>query len=101
MSSMVLDGATPRSRSTDSTTSVDAGRAAKLHASQVAVLEAFELMGEMTQADVEVVLQTSWSPSRLRSAVSELVNLGRLEPTGDTRITRYGRRAGVYRLVSD
>lgn len=100
MSSMVLDGASPRSRSADPITSVDAGRAANLHASQAAVLEAFELMGDMTQADVETMLQTSWSPSRLRSSVSELVELGKLEATGDTRITQYGRRARVYRLAT-
>lgn len=97
---MVLDGLSPRSRSTDPVTSVDAGRGADLNRSQAAVLEAFEFMGAMTQTDVEVMLQGSWSPSRLRSAVSELVELGSVEWTGETRPTRFGRQARVYRAVA-
>lgn len=101
MSSMVLDGASPRSRSTDPVTSVDAGRAAKLHESQWAVLmlmrNIFRPDG-WTQGELEREL-TEWSPSRIRSAVSELEALGLVEATGDTRVTRYGRRARVYRAV--
>lgn len=100
MSSMVLDGSAPRSRSTDPVTSVDAGRAANLHRSQAAVLEAFDLMGELTQPELEALLDTAWSPSRIRSAVSELVELGLVEATGETRPTRYGRQAQVYRAVT-
>ena len=99
MSSMVLDGATPRSRSTDPTTSVDAGRAVKLHESQMAVLEFLRKTGaELTQGKLEGYL-TEWSPSRIRSSVSELEALGLVEWTGETRATRYGRQARVYRAV--
>ena len=99
MSTMVLDGLMPRSRSTDPVTSVDAGRAAKLHESQAAVLDFFSYGGEYTQAEVEHAYRNEWSPSRIRSAVSELEALGLVEATGETRPTRYGRQARVYRAV--
>lgn len=100
MSSMVLDGVSPRSRSMDPVTSVDAGRAAKLHASQAAVLDFLSYGGEYTQADIEWAYRNEmWSPSRIRSAVSELVDRGLVEWTGETRSTRYGRQARVYRAV--
>lgn len=101
MSSMVLDGASPRSRATDPVTSVDAGRAAKLHESQVAVLDLMRGFGVefgWTQGELEGRLG-EWSPSRIRSAVSELEAKGLLERTGETRPTRYGRQARVYRAV--
>ena len=98
MSSMVLDGASPRSRSTDPVTSVDAGRAANLHASQEAVLNHMRRGGSWTQGELERVFP-EWSPSRIRSAVSELVELGLVEATGETRLTRYGRKAQVFRAV--
>ena len=99
MSSMVLDGASPRSRSSDPVTSVDAGRSVKLHESQMAVhqrLLSLDFGG--TQGELEGMLP-EWSPSRIRSAVSELEALGLVEATGDTRVTRYGRRARVYRAM--
>lgn len=99
MSSMVLDGASPRSRSTDPTTSVDAGRAANLHASQDAVLNHMRGGGTWTQGELENAF-SEWSPSRIRSAVSELVELGLVEHTGETRLTRFGRKARVYRAVT-
>lgn len=103
MSSMVLDGLSPRSRSTDPVTSVDAGRAVKLHASQDAVLHVMrhgpEWEIDWTQGELESAI-TNWSPSRIRSAVSELEELGLVEATGETRPTRYGRKARVYRAVT-
>ena len=100
MSSMVLDGVSPRSRSTDPTTSVDAGRRAKLHASQVAVLNAMRQGGSWTHFELEDHLR-EWSPSRIRSAVSELGHWGEVECVpGVFRVTPYGRKARVYRAVS-
>lgn len=99
MSTMAIDGAMPRSRSTDPITSVDAGRAADLHGSQAAVLDLMRGPYTWTQAELERGID-QWSPSRIRSAVSELVELGLVEWTGDTRPTRYGRKARVYRAVS-
>ena len=99
MSTMALDGAMPRSRRLDPITSVEAGRAARLHASQEAVLSFMRTGGEWTQGDLEVGFP-EWSPSRIRSAVSELESAGLVEWTGETRMTRYGRKARVYRAVS-
>lgn len=100
MSSMVLDGASPRSRSSDPVTSVDAGRAAKLNESQMAVHQRLlSLDFGATQGELEGMLW-AWSPSRIRSAVSELVERGLAEWTGETRATRYGRQARVYKAVA-
>jgi len=101
MSTMALDGLYPRSRSTDPTTSVDAGREANLYDSQAYVLE-FMRRGEygtdFTQGELETFF-LDWSPSRIRSAVSELEALGLVEATGETRKTKYGRAARVYRAT--
>lgn len=101
MSSMVLDGLFPRSRVSDPTTSVDAGRAADLKGSQAAVLERIRGAGYigLTQPELEGLLAGEWSPSRVRSAVSELVQRGLVDAIAVTRRTRYGRRAQVYRAV--
>lgn len=98
MSSMVLDGASPRSRTSDPVTSVDAGRAVNLIGSRAAVELALSGCLELTQGELEQMLP-EWSPSRIRSAVSELEADGLLEATGETRPTRYGRQARVYRAV--
>ncbi len=100
MSTMVLDGGMPRSRSKDPVTSLEAGRAADLKGSQAAVLEHLRYGGEYTQADIEYAFRNEWSPSRVRSAVSELRELGLVETTGERRLTRYGREADVYRAVA-
>lgn len=103
MSSMVLDGATPRSRSTDPITSVDAGRAADLPGSQAMVLELLEDLGACTDYELEDNLKDYYSPQRVRTARSELVEQGLVEYTGTTRISQRGRqrkhRARVWRRV--
>ncbi|QIK63802.1 hypothetical protein G7068_11850 [Leucobacter viscericola] len=100
MSSMVLDGAAPRSRASDPVTSVEAGRSADLTGSQDAVFSWFEIKPEWTQSELERAMRfSSWSPSRIRSAVSELQAMGLVETTGKTRETKYGRQARVYRAV--
>lgn len=101
--SVVMDGVLPRSRKSDPVTSVDAGRAAKLCDSQAAVLAVMRGFGVefgWTQCELEDRLRFDWSPSRIRSAVSELVEAGLVEATGETRPTRYGRQARVYRAVA-
>ena len=97
--SMVMDGVMPRSRKSDPVTSVDAGRAADLSGSQAAVIDLMRGPYTWTQAELERGID-QWSPSRIRSAVSELVELGLVEWTGEMRMTRYGRKARVYRAVS-
>lgn len=98
MSTMVLDGLSPRSRAGDPVTSVDAGRAANQIDSRAAVELALCTGAELTQGELEARLP-EWSPSRIRSAVSELEVLGLVEATGETRPTRFGRQARVYRAV--
>ena len=108
MSTMALDGMMPRSRSTDPVTSVDAGRAAKLCESQKDVLEFMARVPRnpaqgWTHGELEREMDAYgfiYSPSRIRSAVSELESAGLVEWTGDTRPTRYGRKARVYRAIS-
>ena len=99
--SMALDGLMPRSRRLDPTTSVDAGRAANLHASQAAVLEIIRL-GKRGWAQFELEKNLpEYSPSRVRSSVSELVSRGLVEVIeGKLRETPHGRKARVYRAVS-
>lgn len=97
--SMVLDGASPRSRSTDPTTSVDAGRGVDLCGSQSTVLALLRAHRHgMTQEEVADALP-GLSPSRARSAVSELVERGLVAPTGATRPTKYGRKAQIFKAV--
>lgn len=96
MSIMALDGVNPRSRSTDPVTSVDAGRRADLSNSQAVVLAAMRARGTgATQFELEQSLP-GLSPSRVRSAVSELVIQGFVRATDDTRLTPYGRAARVW-----
>ena len=92
----VLDGVTPRSRSTDPVTSVDAGRRADLSRSQAVVLAAMRARGTgVTQYELEQYLP-GLSPSRVRSAVSELAQQGLVLATNDTKTTKYGRSARVW-----
>lgn len=100
MSSMVMDGVTPRSRSTDPVTSVDAGRKANLKGSQAAVLGTIRLGKRgWTQFELEEN-HKEFSPSRVRSAVSELVELGLVAPTDRLRETPHGRQARIYKAVA-
>lgn len=100
MSSMILDGLTPRARATDPVTSVDAGRKADLSRSQAVVLAAMRARGRgCTQAEVEAMLP-GISPSRARSAVSELTERGLVRVTDRTKPTRYGRQARVYEVTA-
>lgn len=103
MSSMILDGASPRSRSTDPITSVDAGRAVDLPGSQAMVLEVLQDLGPCTDFELEDNLKDYYSPQRVRTARSELVTQGHVEDTGSLRISQRGRRrkhhAKVWRLT--
>lgn len=99
--SMILDGLSPRSRSTDPVTSVEAGRSIDLNHSQQAVLEVFELspLHGFAQFEVERILDGQFTPSRIRSAVSELTEKGKLYIVdGEYRRTPTGRKAQVYKL---
>ena len=108
MSSMVLDGVAARSRSTDPTTSVNAGRSVKVAHSQGYVAASLAVFGPM--ADHELVefhaedhmgrrAYGTFSPQRLRSARAELVEQGRVEFAGIYRLTDSGRNARVWQVV--
>ena len=109
MSSMVLDGARPRSRSTDPVTSVDAGRGADMRASQREVLDVFEfaqsMHGRADLADHELVqvaasMHSKFSAQRLRSARAELAEDGLIVLVeGEYRATASGKRARVWRVA--
>ena len=110
MSSMALDGDMPRSRSTDPTTSVDAGRSVQIAHSRDYVKQTLTVFGPL--ADHELVELHAddaagrrafgrFSPQRLRSARAELVALGEVESVPDEyRRTDSGRRAHIWRAVS-
>lgn len=102
---MVLDGLSPRSRSTDPVTSVDAGRSADLSGSQLSVLIALESFGPLADHElVELNAATrgsvpAYSPQRIRSARAELVEQGRVEFSGIFRLTPSGHRARVWMVT--
>lgn len=93
----VLDGSNPRARTNDPLTSVDAGRAADLCRSQAVVLAAMRARGVGVTQEELVRYLPGLSPSRVRSAVSELAEQGLVEATDETRLTKYGRAARVWR----
>lgn len=100
MAIAALDGVTPRSRANDPITSVDAGRATDLNRSQAVVLAAMRARGTgVTQFELEQHLP-GLSPSRVRSAVSELASQGLVERTDETRTTRFGRQAHIWRTTA-
>lgn len=95
-----LDGVNPRARSTDPVTSVDAGRRADLSRSQTVVLAAMRARGVgVTQYELEEFLP-GLSPSRVRSAVSELAEQGLVLATEDTKITKFGRQARIWKVAA-
>lgn len=97
---MVLDGVAARSRSTDPTTSVDAGRSADTVNSQTSVLIALRHCTDgYTQSELENIV-TWFSPSRIRSAVTELEANGLVVRTDRTRLTKYGRAAQVWEAAA-
>ena len=104
MSTLVLDGVTPRARTTDPTTSVDAGRVANLTASQRLVLDIFTrqrgpLADHQLVAWAEGTSRENFAPSRIRSARSELTELGVIVLAEGTVKTPRGIRAQLWRLA--
>lgn len=103
MSMLALDGVLPRSRRTDPVTSLDAGRAHDLAPSQQQVLELFAEAGRPL-ADHELVAaaraaHAPFSPQRIRTARSELAELGQLVLVeGEYRSTPARYRARVWAL---
>lgn len=85
-------------RASDPWTSWAAARGIDVKPSQRAVLWLFEQYGPMTLEEVvdgAEHARVPFSPSRLRTACSELVDVGLLEVTDGVRATRRGRAARV------
>lgn len=106
---MVMDGVAARSRSTDPTTSVDAGRSVDLGHSQGYVWDTLSVFGPF--ADHELAefyegdrsgraMYGQFTAQRLRSARAELVEQGRVEFTGEVCKTPSGRDARIWKAVA-
>lgn len=102
------DGETPNSRSSDPVTSVDAGRSVNVVHSREYVRQSLRVYGEMADHELVAFHEDDsmgqrafgrFSPQRLRSARSELVDLGEVEATGEFCMTPSGRRAHIWRTV--
>lgn len=91
-------------RTTDPDTSKEAAEeitkpGGKMKPSQKDVLQVMSRIGDCTQRTLEVHphLSTKYSPSRIRSAVSELRHQGKVWDTGSRVRLASGRRAIVWR----
>lgn len=92
----------PRARTSDPFTSKQAGKRADLVGSRGAVLKALRARRfGATQSELERLPELSryWSPSRIRTAVSELEAQGLVVATDRVEYTRYRRLARVYEAV--
>lgn len=106
MSTLALDGTLPRSRTKDPTTSVDAGRAADLNASQREVLETpHDLRLDVTDRElVEFMANrgSPYTPQRIRSARAELTDAGLVVCVeGAYGRSPSGRREQVWQLTEE
>lgn len=96
---MVLPDDSPRVRRLDPVTSHEAADGNKLPWSQSLVLKALGFWGSMAQFEAESLFNGIVSPSRVRSAFSELELLGKVRRTDEFRLTPSGRRAQVWSLA--
>jgi hypothetical protein len=90
-----------RTRATDPTTSHEAADSTDPAESQGALLAALREHGALAQFQAEAILHSRFSPSRIRSAFSELEEQGlvnRLGPEHSIRTPR-GRRAQLWDLA--
>lgn len=90
-----------RTRGTDPTTSHEAADSTDPAASHLAVLAALREHGAIAQFQAEAILNGQFSPSRIRSAFSELEEQGIVVRLGDEHSIRTprGRRAQLWDLA--
>lgn len=95
-----------RSRKSDPDTSREAAKAVTdkggtLKPSQIDVLHILKQYRTATQKTLENTedLQRNYSPSRIRSAVSELVRMGIVVDSGQRERLESGRKAIVWRMA--
>lgn len=90
---------TPRVRASDPVTSHEAADTNDVPRSHRFVLTALTWRGAQAQFEVEESLRNILSPSRVRSALSELEALGMVKRTDEFRLTPSGRRAQVWSVA--
>lgn len=97
--SMFKDGDSARTRFSDPITSHEAADSNNVHDSHTVVFGVLAEHGPL--ADHELVTwDDTFTPQRMRSARSELVELGKVEDTGIYRLTPAGRRAKVWQVIA-
>ena len=89
----------PRVRESDPITSHEAADSNNVSRSHQMVSKLLEQWGAVAQFEAENLLRGVLSPSRVRSAFSELEALGRVKRTDEFRPTPSGRRAQVWALA--
>ena len=87
-------------RRTDHVTAHEAADTTDPAASRRFVMFALYEHGTLAQFELERLATGLWSPSRVRTAVSELVERGLVKFTGIYRLTPSGRRAQVWAVAS-
>ncbi len=89
----------PRARKSDPLTSHLAADSNNPAASRQFVMDCLHKRGPLAQFELEELAQGLWSPSRVRTAVSELVTRDLVEFTGLHRLTPSGRSARVWSVL--
>lgn len=90
----------PRARRTDPPESHAAARSMESAATtqRAKIIALLELHGPLTADEVDVV--AAWRATTAGRRLKELVTLGLVERTAETRETRSGRRAATYRRTA-
>ena len=97
---MILPDDSPRAHRTDPITSHEAADSNDVPLSHRLVMQTVDMAGGrgLAQFQAEAWLDGQLSPSRVRSAFTELELLGKVARTDETRTTPSGRRAQVWVL---
>lgn len=93
--SIILSDDSPRVRKSDPLTSHVAADSSNRADSKKAVLTALRIHKHLAAYELEAILP-DWSPSRIRTALTELAEDGLVVRSDRTRNTRYGRPAHVW-----
>lgn len=99
MGKTIFPDDTARVRKSDPVTSHEAADSNNVSKSHGALLTYMRVSGPIAQGQAEDALYGQFSPSRVRSAFSELEALGKVKRTDQFRLTPSGRRAQVWSLA--
>lgn len=91
---------TALARRTDPITSHEAADKANLFGSRTWVMLTLLEHGPLAPFELEAAAGKLWSPSRIRTALSELSKAGLVEQSGIYRLTRSRFRAQVWQVVA-